>query len=200
MDVKERATRKRILDIAEELILTRGYNGFSYQDISKSIGIRKASIHYHYPLKEDLVERYTRKQVVLFKMWCKTVGKHTSTEKLYLFGRMYLTLSKQGRKICPIGMLTAEFPVLPAKIQARVRELLESELSWLEGVIADGVAAGEINRGINIHRTALIILTTLAGMLKMFRIHKDPAEAEGMINELIKLLEVNNDKGEERHD
>jgi hypothetical protein len=37
-------------------------------------------------------------------------------------------------------------------------------------------------------------------MLKMFRIHKDPAEAEGMINELIKLLEVNNDKGEERHD
>jgi TetR/AcrR family transcriptional repressor of nem operon len=200
MDVKERATRKRILDIAEELILTRGYNGFSYQDISKSIGIRKASIHYHYPLKEDLVERYTRKQVVLFKMWCKTIGKHTSTEKLYLFGRMYLTLSKQGRKICPIGMLTAEFPVLPAKIQARVRELLESELSWLEGVIADGVAAGEINRQINIHRTALIILTTLAGMLKMFRIHKDPAEAEGMINELIKLLEVNNDKGEERHD
>jgi TetR/AcrR family transcriptional repressor of nem operon len=200
MDVKERATRKRILDIAEELILTRGYNGFSYQDISKSIGIRKASIHYHYPLKEDLVERYTRKQVVLFKMWCKTLGKHTSTEKMYLFGRMYLTLSKQGRKICPIGMLTAEFPVLPAKIQARVRELLESELSWLEGVIADGVAAGEINRGINIHRTALIILTTLAGMLKMFRIHKDPAEAEGMINELIKLLEVNNDKGEERHD
>jgi TetR/AcrR family transcriptional repressor of nem operon len=200
MDVKERATRKRILDIAEELILTRGYNGFSYQDISTSIGIRKASIHYHYPLKEDLVERYTRKQVVLFKMWCKTVGKHTSTEKLYLFGRMYLTLSKQGRKICPIGMLTAEFPVLPAKIQARVRELLESELSWLEGVITDGVAAGEINRQINIHRTALIILTTLAGMLKMFRIHKDPAEAEGMINELIKLLEVNNDKGEERHD
>ncbi len=201
MDMKERATRKRILDIAEDLILTRGYNGFSYRDISKTIGIRKASIHYHYPLKEDLVERYTRKQVVLFKMWCKTVRKHTSTEKLYLFGRMYLTLSKQGLKICPIGMLTAEFPVLPARIQARVRELLESEVAWLEGVITDGVAGGTINPDINIHRTALIILTTVAGTLKMFRIHKDPDEAEGMIDELIKFLLVKNtkEKGEEKH-
>jgi len=71
VNVKDRATRKRILDIAEKLILTRGYNGFSYQDISETIGIRKASIHYHYPLKENLVERYTRKQIVLFKMWSR---------------------------------------------------------------------------------------------------------------------------------
>lgn len=47
-------TRHLILDVAEELLLTRGYVAFSYQDIAARIGIRKASIHYHFPSKADL--------------------------------------------------------------------------------------------------------------------------------------------------
>ncbi len=194
MNTQERATRKRILDIAEELILTRGYNGFSYRDISRKIGIRKASIHYHYPLKEDLVERYIRKQVVLFKMWCKQESNNTAKEKLFQFGKMFLSLSKQGVQICPIGMLTAEFPVLPPKIQARVRELLNNEVLWLEGVISNGIREGSFLPDLDLHRTALIIITTLSGTLKMFRIHKNPEEAEGVIDELFSFLLVKNEK------
>ena len=42
-------TAEQILDLAETLIQTRGYSAFSYQDIADSLGIRKASIHYHFP-------------------------------------------------------------------------------------------------------------------------------------------------------
>jgi len=45
---------EEILDLAETLIQTRGYSAFSYQDIADSLGIRKASIHYHFPSKTDL--------------------------------------------------------------------------------------------------------------------------------------------------
>src|SRR6267154_6700053 len=55
-------TAEQILDLAETLIQTRGYSAFSYQDIADSLGIRKASIHYHFPSKTDLgiavVDRY----------------------------------------------------------------------------------------------------------------------------------------------
>ena len=55
-------TAEQILDLAEMLIQTRGYSAFSYQDISDSLGIRKASIHYHFASKTDLgiavVDRY----------------------------------------------------------------------------------------------------------------------------------------------
>src|SRR5947209_18275602 len=55
-------TAEQILDLAETLIQTRGYSAFSYQDIAASLGIRKASIHYHFPSKTDLgggvVDRY----------------------------------------------------------------------------------------------------------------------------------------------
>jgi len=55
-------TADRVLDIAEALVQTRGYNAFSYADISRAVGVRKASLHHHYPTKADLglalVSRY----------------------------------------------------------------------------------------------------------------------------------------------
>ena len=61
--LKQRSeTAQQILDLAETLIQTRGYSAFSYQDIADRLGIRKASIHYHFPSKTDLgiavVDRY----------------------------------------------------------------------------------------------------------------------------------------------
>jgi len=47
-------TAERILDIAQDLIQRRGFNAFSYHDIAAPMGIRKASIHYHFPSKADL--------------------------------------------------------------------------------------------------------------------------------------------------
>ena len=58
-------TAEQILDLAETLIQTRGYSAFSYQDISDALGIRKASIHYHFASKTDLgiavVDRYVER-------------------------------------------------------------------------------------------------------------------------------------------
>ncbi len=61
--MKTTDTKLKILDTAQELIQKLGVNAMSYADISTAVGIRKASIHYHFPSKEDLLvsllERYT---------------------------------------------------------------------------------------------------------------------------------------------
>ena len=49
-------TRSRILDVAERLVQTRGFNGFSYADIAAELQISKASLHYHFPSKAELGE------------------------------------------------------------------------------------------------------------------------------------------------
>ncbi|MDA0268923.1 MAG: helix-turn-helix domain containing protein, partial [Cyanobacteria bacterium] len=48
-------TAQQILDVAQILVRQRGYSAFSYADISDRVGIRKASIHYHFPSKDELV-------------------------------------------------------------------------------------------------------------------------------------------------
>ncbi len=46
--------KEQILEVATELVQTRSYSAFSYQDLSDRLGITKASIHYHFRTKEDL--------------------------------------------------------------------------------------------------------------------------------------------------
>src|SRR5215831_15139427 len=61
---KEIDTSDRILDVAQRLIQARGFSGFSYADIATKVGIRKASIHHHFPTKgvlgTKLMVRYRR--------------------------------------------------------------------------------------------------------------------------------------------
>src|SRR5438270_2938070 len=61
----EPGTAQRILDIAERLVQTRGFNNFSYADIAKELGITTASLHYHFrgkaELGQALVARYARR-------------------------------------------------------------------------------------------------------------------------------------------
>ena len=47
-------TAQRILDVAERLVQTQGFNGFSYADISAQLGNTKASLHYHFATKAGL--------------------------------------------------------------------------------------------------------------------------------------------------
>jgi AcrR family transcriptional regulator len=55
MNKTSSTTSDEILACARALIATGGYNGFSYADIADVVGIRKASIHHHFPSKAELV-------------------------------------------------------------------------------------------------------------------------------------------------
>ena len=56
-------TREKLIENATDLVRMQGFAGFSYADLANAVGIRKASIHHHFPAKEDLgvaiVEAYT---------------------------------------------------------------------------------------------------------------------------------------------
>ena len=54
-------TKEKIVNLGLELIQTRGINGFSFADIAKVIDIKKASIHYYFPSKTDLIEAVLEK-------------------------------------------------------------------------------------------------------------------------------------------
>ena len=54
---------QNILAAAEALVRERGYNGFSFREVAREVGIKSSSVHYHFPTKEDLgaaiAENYT---------------------------------------------------------------------------------------------------------------------------------------------
>ena len=102
-------TRTKILDVAEELIQGVGVNAMSYKDISDAVGIRKASIHHHFPRKEDLVdELLNRCQSSYGENYTSIVeGKESAPEKLkQLAGVFRDGLIK--KKLCLVGSISTD--------------------------------------------------------------------------------------------
>ncbi len=138
-------TAERVLDVAQELVQTRGYNGFSFRDIAEVIGIKSASIHYHFPSKGDLgvalVARYRKAfQEELAGVSQRQAG---APKRLKCFIALFRrTLTEQ--RLCLCGVLAAEQGSLPEEVNAEVRAFFQLCEDWLVEVLKEGRAAGEI--------------------------------------------------------
>src|SRR5213078_787322 len=103
-------TSQRILDVAERLVQTRGFNGFSYADIAEALKVTKASLHYHYPAKADigkeLIERYERN--FLGALARIDAESKDAREKLRRYAAIYADVLSAD-SMCLCGMLAAEF-------------------------------------------------------------------------------------------
>src|SRR5688572_24297646 len=116
------ATKDRILDLAEQLAQTRGFNGFSYADISERLGITKASLHYHFRTKADmgrsLMERYRTNFTAALAAIDAT--RVSAADKLEPYAKLYAQVL-HGERMCLCGMLAAEYSTLAPPIQDEVR-------------------------------------------------------------------------------
>jgi TetR/AcrR family transcriptional repressor of nem operon len=50
-----------IMDSAERHIRAGGYGGFSFRDVAAEVGVKSASVHYHFPTKGALVAAVARR-------------------------------------------------------------------------------------------------------------------------------------------
>lgn len=188
MSMRTRPTKSLIVKTAEELILSYGYQGFSYNDIAAIINIRKASIHYHFPTKEDLGVAFIRKYSRLFSLWGKRLGRISNRQKLEAFCRMYGELSNNCTRICPIGMVAADYHRMPEGIQTNSRKLIRQVEEWLENLVDEGISAGEFKPDLDRQETARHLIYAMSGALKMARIFKDSDRISRTKQALIKNI------------
>src|SRR3984893_12118806 len=102
------STADRILDSAETLVQTRGYNGFSYAHIAAALGITKASLHYHFASKAELGEALIARYATRFAAALDEIDRTTpdARERLGAYAELYAGVL-HGRRMCLCGMLAA---------------------------------------------------------------------------------------------
>lgn len=134
--MKPTPTKTKILNFAQEIIQKRGYNGFSYADISEEIGIRKASIHHHFPSKEALaiavIQRY-RESFNLDLVRIAAEGKDW-LDKIRRYSKLYESVLHEN-KLCLCGMLASDIETLPNILKISIQEFFDDNIAWLSQVI-----------------------------------------------------------------
>src|SRR6185436_3943300 len=135
-------TPQRILDIAEHLVQTRGFNGFSYADIAEAMHVTKASLHYHFPSKAELGKRLIERYEKNFLAALAAIDGQTddAREKLRRYAAIYTSVVRANR-MCLCGMLAAEFGTLPEAMQVDMRHFFDENERWLVGVLKEGKRA-----------------------------------------------------------
>src|SRR5262249_26520883 len=134
-------TRTALIDAAMHLVRRRGYAAFSYADLAEIIGIRKASIHHHFPTKEDLGEALVVAYTERIADALDRIDASSSDPIVRLDA--YAPPYRDGltrNEGCLCGALASEIAVLPARIQASVRRFFALNLRWLEKTLEEGRA------------------------------------------------------------
>jgi len=135
-------TAQQILDAAQLMVRNRGYSAFSYADIAKEVGIRKASIHYHFPSKEDLVKELVIRYRDNLVRQCQTIEQQLITPQEQF--KRFISLYRNGleeNQICLCGMLTADFVVLSPEIQEELKTFFAAAELWLTRLLQRGSEA-----------------------------------------------------------
>ena len=157
-------TRQSLINSAEYMLRSRGYAAFSYADLEKMVGIRKASIHHHFPKKEDLgieiVEAYIERSLLDFAKIEKDFPN--AFGRLCAFASLLRTAMADGMlPLC--GSLAAEMAVLPEAMQELTKRYFEIQLQWLEKIIRSGIDYGELSSESTPSQKAYQLLSLLEG-------------------------------------
>lgn len=168
---------QQILEVAQALIQTQGYNAFSYRDIAQSVGIKTSSIHYHFPTKADLgktVVKHHSDNLCAYLDEIMANSKITYKEKLNLFfdGVFAKTYLSQ-HKMCLGGMLASDALTLPETIQYEVKVFFHRIEEWLKQLLKQGAQKKQLHVPKDVNTEAAIILATLEGSLLLARLYQD---------------------------
>lgn len=165
-----RETRTDLLDAAQRMVQERGFNAFSYKDLAALVGIRTASIHYHFPAKGDLAAALMQRYLDELEAALAELDRRKKSEKARLEGFIAFYRSTQDcGGLCLCGSLASDFGTLPEPVQTLVRTYLERSRAWVRGVIDAGRETGEFDPAAKPLDLAATLIAGLQGALLLAR-------------------------------
>lgn len=161
-------TKEQILEIATRLIQEKGDLGWSYADIADEVGIKKASIHYHFPSKEDLIEaateNYVENALSLFEK-VTLDPKLNCEEQLSAIFNCYRVVFMEKGKLCLCITLSQDLNRQSKLIYRKIDIFFKNLHKKLEEIITKGIVQKQFKKNINPVQLATVFLSMLQGLL-----------------------------------
>ena len=184
-------TSDQILASARNFIVAGGYNGFSYADIAEVVGIRKASIHHHFPSKVDLVRTLVarhreRTEIAMADLESK-LPDPLALLQTYA-GYWAKCIEDASVPFCVCALLASELPALPPEIAVEVRAYFRFLSSWLTKVMQRGAEQGVLKFAGSAELEAETFMATVHGAMLSARAYGNPAIFDTILTPTVQRL------------
>jgi TetR/AcrR family transcriptional regulator, transcriptional repressor for nem operon len=191
MDATPGDTAGKLVGGAAQLIMRVGYNGFSYADLSERFGIRKASIHHHFPSKVDLVVAVVEQARTGIRAQIAALdeGSPVALDQLRFYtGYWERCIKDQSAPFCLAAVLAAELPGLPEEVAGSVRGHFADLGKWLERLLKLGVEQGSVHLNASPNVEAQAFMATVYGAMLAARAFNDPERFNVIVETLFRRI------------
>jgi AcrR family transcriptional regulator len=166
-------TKDAIIKLADQLILEKGFNAFSFYDLAETIGIKTASIHYHFPTKTDLAIAVIQLHAAGLEQVKKQYATKDPLAKLEAFFNIYSRNKAEGQ-VCFVGSLCTDLYSIDPVIESALTPVVKEILIWVTEILKEGKRKGVFHFSAAPRTKALLIITNMLGILQVSRITGKP--------------------------
>jgi AcrR family transcriptional regulator len=182
---KGEASIDRILDSALSLIVTRGFNGTTVDDIAKKAGLTKGAIYFHFENKEAILLALLGviDKLVLGGLMDRVMhAGPTSKDKLVAALHGQGVLAETKTKYLLLFTLTLlEFNGTGSAIETRVKAIYDGFVQALERIIRTGKAAGEFRADLEAREMAAVVMALQHGTLMEWYCRSGTLNGPGLV-------------------
>jgi TetR/AcrR family transcriptional repressor of nem operon len=161
------STKTELLHAASSMLLSKGLNGFSLQELASALNIKKSSLFHHYPSKTALAIELYRFYQKSFIEWVDGY-KHLSPEKQILtYAEKLTSWICEKQRVCPVGALSLEWHLVEPELQIEIKKLHELHKAWLTNLFK------QIDIRIPNKDAVIVTMALIQGSIQLARINED---------------------------
>lgn len=181
-------TKEQIIESANKLLVERGFNAFSFKNISKDVGIKTSSIHYHFPTKTELGIAVLQTHVSALQATISRTKNKTAVVKLSTLFLYYKLLANE-KKVCVVGALTSDINTLEEPLRQELLKFSTEVVGWAITILEQGQQENTIRSFPNTELKAKMLVANLMALVQVARIEQNPKSFDQMtqlmLNELL---------------
>ncbi|MBX5204147.1 TetR/AcrR family transcriptional regulator [Rhizobium sp. NZLR1] len=130
--------REAVMTAARATVQSHGYNALSFRELAKEVGIKSASVHYHFPTKGDLgaalARRYTEEGAAYLAELLAT--SEDATWCMDKYTAIFRSALANDNRMCLCGIMSAELDDLPIEVRTEVDKFAAMNVGWLVTVLS----------------------------------------------------------------
>ncbi len=131
-------TKEAILSAARMASQAHGYGGLNFRDLAAEVGIKAASLHYHFPSKADLGAAVAKRywQDIAAELATMRSALPDAADCLHRYPMIFRRSLENGNRICLCSFMAAEYDDLPDAVKEEVENFANVNVSWLSETLA----------------------------------------------------------------
>jgi TetR/AcrR family transcriptional repressor of nem operon len=174
------SSKEAILAAARRTAQARGYSGLNFRDLAADVGIKSASIYYHFPSKADLGAAVARRywEDTSADLESMLAGTSDPAQCLHQYPNIFRKSLESDNRMCLCSFMAAEYDDLPDAVKKEVQRFADVNIAWLSRMLS---AAAVVNSGESEQR-ARAIFAAVAGAQLMARSRSDISLYDALID------------------